>query len=362
MRPQSCLKGALIVWALTATALPARADDAAEQGVELMARLGCLSCHSLDGTARVGPPLAGRFGSYVRVRVDGVVLTGPFDADYIARSLRDPQAEVAAGYAPVMPAYALDDTQVAAIAAALEALPLPEPSEPHGFAMLVIGLLLFTFGHLVLSSGPIRGALVARITAGGFMSLYSLVVGAGLGLLIWGWSRAPFVGLWDPLPWTRWVPLLVMPLAMIFFVFGLTTPSPTQAMQEKTLGAANPAPGILAITRHPQLWAYALWAASHLPPNGDVATVLFIGAFFVLAVGGMLHIDRRRARTEGEAWRRFADRTSLVPFAALLSGRAKLAFGWGDLLRLVGAVALYFGFIAVHARLIGAWPLPWGGS
>jgi len=153
--------------------------------------------------------------------------------------------------------------------------------------------------------------------------------------------------------WTAHVPLAVMPLCVALWVFGFSTPSPTAAGRATRAADPEPVRGVLAITRHPALWGFALWGLSHLPPNGDLATAAFFGGFVVLAFGGMWHIDRRRAARLGPAWRRFAEQTSVLPFAAALGGRARLRFGRGDVIRLLVSVVVFVGVLHTHHLLFG---------
>jgi uncharacterized membrane protein len=62
----------------------------------------------------------------------------------------------------------------------------------------------------------------------------------------------------------------------------------------------------------------------------------------------------------GAAWDSFAARTSNVPFAAVLSGRARL--NWSELLdwRMAVAVLLFAVVLFGHARVIGVSPFPGG--
>jgi uncharacterized membrane protein len=114
--------------------------------------------------------------------------------------------------------------------------------------------------------------------------------------------------------------------------------------------------GMIRITRHPFLWGVALWALVHLAANGDLASTIFFGSLLVLALGGTTTIDAKRRRVFGDAWQRFADVTSNVPFAAILTGRNSL----GPALREIGllrpaiAIVAYTAFFALHGRLFGA--------
>lgn len=333
-------------------------EPLAEQGRALLTRHGCLGCHSLDGREKAGPTFADRWGGLAAVRVGEERRPVPYERAYLARAVAAPDAELAEGWpAGIMPAYGLDDATLDAMAAALaEAAHLAPDPPPTSWDGLVAGLLIFVVGHFVLSAGPVRRPLVRALGEGKFQLAYSLVAALGLYLLVVGLGEAPYVELWPPMPWTTQVPLAVMPLCVLLWVFGFSTPSPTAAGQS---GRANDPPrGIIAITRHPALWGFALWGLAHLPPNGDLATVAFFGGFVALAFGGMWHIDRRRAARLGARWQGFAEQTSVLPFAALIGGRARLSFGRGDLLRLVIAAVVFIGLLHTHHLLFGVPAVP----
>ena len=93
----------------------------AEVGEHLYRTRGCAQCHSVDGSAGVGPSFRGVFGSTVHLRGGGTVLA---DENYIRESVLDPQAKVVAGFDPVMPTYkgSLSDQDISAIVAYLKSL------------------------------------------------------------------------------------------------------------------------------------------------------------------------------------------------------------------------------------------------
>src|SRR6185503_11396151 len=78
------------------------ADWLAQQGQDLFRRYGCSGCHNPGGTVRA-PELQGVYGGPVPLS-DGTVVTA--DERYIRDSILNPKAQVAAGYAPVMPTFA----------------------------------------------------------------------------------------------------------------------------------------------------------------------------------------------------------------------------------------------------------------
>ena len=212
--------------------------------------------------------------------------------------------------------------------------------------------LLFVFIHM-LTSTPLRAVIVRATGERAFQGLFSLLSGVVLIWLIVAYGRAPHVELWPSPAWTHWVPIAVMPFACILFVFALTTPNPLSVGQEGRLELNQPAFGIVKVTRHPMFWAFALWAAAHLPANGDLASLYFFGAILLLSLVGMPLIDRKKEARFGAAWGPFALTTSAVPFVAVLEGRAKLSLADFSLWRVVLGLALYVGLFAGHPLLFG---------
>jgi len=93
----------------------------AEYGKLLYERRGCASCHSIDGSKRVGPSFLEAFGTE-RKYVSGA--TGVADENYIRQSILEPKALVVEGYQPVMPSYKgqLSDDDIDSIIAYLKSL------------------------------------------------------------------------------------------------------------------------------------------------------------------------------------------------------------------------------------------------
>ncbi len=218
---------------------------------------------------------------------------------------------------------------------------------------LIAACVAFLATHYV-SSTPLRAWLVARIGRI-YLGLYSLLALATLIWMVWAYYRVQFANLWYS-PALYYVPLLVMPFAMVFFVCGLLTRNPTLVGQEQALKTEEPARGILRITRHPLMWGVALWAASHLFPHGDAASVIFFGTFLMLALSGTVLIDRRKAAALGDDWKRFAEKTSNLPFAAIAAGRNQLKLGEIGWRRILLGLALYLAVLFLHLSLFDARP------
>jgi uncharacterized membrane protein len=216
---------------------------------------------------------------------------------------------------------------------------------------LFLATLVFVGGHFVLSSSPVRRRLVRVLGQNGFLPVYSLAATGALVWMIAAYRAAPVVPVWEPPAGLAWVPLLIMPIALFLAVAGLTTRNPTLMGAERMLASGlpqNPAPGIISITRYPFLWGTALWAAAHLTVNGDLANITLMGGILILSIGGMVHIDYRREEALGAAWGPVKLTTSVIPFAAILTGRSRLdwrGIGWW---RPLAAAAIYVLILQVH--------------
>lgn len=219
---------------------------------------------------------------------------------------------------------------------------------------LALALLAFVGGHFLFAGTPLRKGLVDMVGGEGrFRLVFSLFSAVTLIWVVLAYGRAPNQPLWADVGALRAIPVLVLPLACILLVAGLSTPNSTAVGGERAAELPDPVPGIMKITRHPFLWGVALWAVSHLAANGDLASVLLFGGMGALALGGMASIDAKAQRRMGSAWGPIAMRSSAIPFAAILSGRAKFDFagiGWA---RVAGGLALYAALLLAHRWIAG---------
>jgi cytochrome c oxidase subunit 2 len=102
---------------------PEQPASPAERGEALASTNGCLGCHSVDGSKRVGPTLKGFWGSERIVTRDGQETSLVADDDYLRKALLEPSIEVLQGYPPVMPPYpGLSDADIQDLRAWLETL------------------------------------------------------------------------------------------------------------------------------------------------------------------------------------------------------------------------------------------------
>lgn len=225
-----------------------------------------------------------------------------------------------------------------------------------GWAEFVVAMAVFLGAHAIPVRPRIKGALVALLGRAGFGSGYSLL---STGLLIWviiAAGRAPFVPLWAPASWQALLASGMMLAACLLAAYAIAGVNPL-SFGSRAAPFDPTRPGIAGVTRHPVLWALALWGLAHLLANGDLAHVILFGLMTGFALMGMALIDRRKRREWGaEQWSRMAQNTGVLPFAALLNGRWKPRSAPAPLPAAV-ALIVWAGLIWLHPVVIGVDPL-----
>ena len=224
-------------------------------------------------------------------------------------------------------------------------------------ALLAVAALIWIGCHVGIAGTALRATLVRRAGEAGFRAAFSVASVVSIGLLIAAYIKAPYIGLWTTPPWLGWVLVAIMLPAFILFAASMTTRNPTAVGQDQAL--RHQPSGILRITRHPMLWSFALWATVHVLGNGDLASLLFFGAFGVTAMAGMPSIDAKLAARDPDGWRRFAAATSVAPFGAIAAGRNHLTFSERGWLPLAIGAALWVALLWAHPWIFGVSPLPY---
>lgn len=110
----------------------------AEVGKKVFEGKACNSCHSVDGSAKIGPTFKGLYGK-TETLADGS--TVKVDDNYIRESILNPNAKVVKGYQPIMPAFqgSLKDRQIEGVIEFMKAQKLgrrrtsqwPPPTSPY---------------------------------------------------------------------------------------------------------------------------------------------------------------------------------------------------------------------------------------
>ena len=185
--------------------------------------------------------------------------------------------------------------------------------------LLIAGLVVFLGVHAVPMLPEVRASLVRSSGEQRYKGVFSLLSGAGLVMIIWGYGIAPRGPQWfDSSALARQVSPYVVTLSLIL------------------LAAANMRTHIRRALVHPMLIGIGLWAIVHLLANGHARATLLFGAFLVFAA-----IDLGSALARGT-------RRSFQPKAL----HDAIAVGSG----LVLALAV----MAFHRQIFGVPAVSWG--
>jgi uncharacterized membrane protein len=226
---------------------------------------------------------------------------------------------------------------------------------------VVLLAIAFVGSHLGLATQPVRSRLVARFGEWGFRWIFSSVAAVSFALLaVWyADHRAegpPGLAL-GAYPALRWPLVSIVVLGVVLMVgsFARYTGGPYDLVDP---GTSRPARGLERVTRHPFFAGVALFAGAHALLATQLVGTLLMLALAVLAVAGASHQDAKLRRSRGAPFAAYLERTSAVPFAAILAGRQQLVWRelpWGPFVA-GGAVAACLR--SVHAEIFahhGAW-------
>jgi uncharacterized membrane protein len=108
--------------------------------------------------------------------------------------------------------------------------------------------------------------------------------------------------------------------------------------------------GIIRITRHPQLIGQVIWCIAHCLWIGTTFTLVTSLGLIAHHLFAVWHGDRRLANRYGDAFLKVKERTSVIPFLAIIEGRQALK--WQEFVR--PAYLGVLGFV-----LLLWWGHPW---
>ena len=214
---------------------------------------------------------------------------------------------------------------------------------------LLAAAILFVGSHFLLSH-PLRAPLVRAMGERVFLLFYSLVAAVTLGVLVVVYRARPMTPLLWPVGDALWaVATIVMLLASVLLI-GSLLGNPALPTGGGPATVPERARGVYAITRHPMMWAFALWAGVHAAIYPTADNIVLVAAIAVLALVGAALQDRKKKAIQ-PGWRDWEARTSYWPFAAIARGRARLAgFRPHDL---AGGVVLWLAATWAHLPLAG---------
>ncbi len=223
---------------------------------------------------------------------------------------------------------------------------------------LLAATIAFVGGHFLLSH-PLRRPLTARLGEQGFTGLYSAVALATFAWFIVAAVGAPGGPIWWIAGQGAWDGATLVMLFAAILLAGSLVGNP--ATVDPTLKPRMPdrARGVLAITRHPMMWAFTLWACMHALLWGSTANLIVAGGIGTLAFFGSRAQDSKKARLLGDAWRGWQAKTSFWPFGAQLAGRASWRSAIPNAAVLGGGLVFWLVATWAHARAGGPVAGPW---
>lgn len=215
---------------------------------------------------------------------------------------------------------------------------------------LVFAVAAFVGTHFLLSH-PLRAPIVGRLGERGFMGVYSLIAFATLGWVYLAWKGVPPQ---EPL-WVvgdaLWAVATVIMLVASILLVGSLIGNPALPDPD---AAAKPVPaarGVYAVTRHPMMWAFGLWALVHILVYPIPAQIVLAVGIAILALVGAALQDAKKRALQPQRWREWEARTSYLPFAAIAAGRAR--FGGFRPHDLAGGVVVWLAATWAHIPLAG---------
>jgi uncharacterized membrane protein len=217
-----------------------------------------------------------------------------------------------------------------------------------------LSILVFLAAHVLPAATGLRGFLIGRVGRRPYVAAYSLVSLAAIAWVIAAALAAPYRELWAPSRAAALVPIVALLPACVLFAAALLQPVPLSVSFRGGLPDPRRA-GLAGLLRHPLLWAFFLWSASHLAANGDLVSVILFGSLAVFSLAGMRRLERRaRARLPA------ADYAAAVALTGGgLGARLKRVTARQGLIDLCLGVGLYAALLSLHGPVIGVDPLTW---
>ncbi len=216
---------------------------------------------------------------------------------------------------------------------------------------VVIAAIAFVGSHFLLSH-PLRKPLVRILGDRGFQGVYSLVALATFVWLIAAYRSAPQTAPLWPVGNAVWVLITALMLLASILLMGSLIRNPAVPTGGRPATPPEAARGVYAVTRHPMMWAFALWGICHIAIFPVAKNIVVAVAIIVLALFGAALQDRKKERLQPEFWAAWEAKTSYWPFAAIASGRARL-HGFG-MHALMGGLVVWLAATWVHIPL-GGW-------
>ncbi len=176
---------------------------------------------------------------------------------------------------------------------------------------LIAANIAFVGSHFVMSH-PLRAPMVKAFGDLGFQIVYSLVNIATLAWIYFAFKAAPAFDL-PTSGEVGWIIATIITLPAMILFAGSLMGNPALALPNADKLARAEPKGVFTITRHPMMWGFALWAASHIVLHVSLRTNITALAMGILALVGAKLQDKKKEVLMGEAWKEWESKTSYWP-------------------------------------------------
>lgn len=173
--------------------------------------------------------------------------------------------------------------------------------------------------HFALSH-PLRASVVGTIGEGAFLGLYSLVAAACMVWMVFAFRAAPAADLGGATGEAGWIVSSVLTLPALALFIGSLRKNPALPNPGAANAIAREPTGVFAVTRHPMMWGFALWAVSHIVLWWSWRTTIVALAILILALLGAHFQDRKKEALMGAAWADWEAKTTYWPRCSKLFG------------------------------------------
>jgi uncharacterized membrane protein len=225
-------------------------------------------------------------------------------------------------------------------------------SSVQGLGSIAAAAVAFVGTHFLLSH-PLRKPIVDAVGSAAFLGIYSAVAAATLAWLALAYRAAPAgAPLW-PVGDGLWAAATLVMLLASILLMGSLVRNPALPNPGAPTAVPVAARGVYAVTRHPMMWSFALWGLCHIAVYPMAANLILAGAVVVLALVGAALQDRKKEVLQPDTWSLWESKTSYWPFAAIVSGKARLG-GFG-MHAVAGGLVLWLVATWAHLPLAG-WP------
>lgn len=223
-----------------------------------------------------------------------------------------------------------------------------EPAIVTGFLAV-----LFVGTHIGLATGGVRASLVMRLGERGFRTVFSVIASLTFAALVSYYARHRFSGLpglaLGNVPMLRWPLIATVVLGVALTSAGATSyvGSPYDMFSHRV----RPPLGVERIARHPFFVGVALFAIAHALLATHLVGAVNFSALALLSSVGARFQDRKLLTRAGAAYQEYLDETSMIPFAAVASGRQTVVWRELPITAFVTGLLIAGALRAVHDQI-----------